>query len=144
MAFIDKPDLCTLAEYEKALRRRMREGELTDGQILNLYMRLAARDLDAFKCPIQVKVGQLATDIALIAIDPEDLRPNRGVKPIWGDLIDGVWNERIGEPCAAVNVERRGLVRGFNAVFLEYDDGIDRGPLEKKKALTGAVSGATK
>lgn len=101
-------------------------GQLTDGEILMLYLRLG-KQLDAMKIPAQVRtVGQDLSSLAIeVAMVDEDLRLVRGMRPCKGYMVDGVWNASNDHDrfyCLKPNGADIPMVDG---VFRPYDDGLN-------------------
>lgn len=75
MAQLDRAGLCEFPEYQKAFNERLKAGQLTDGEILMLYLRLERMGM-AIKTPAQTitfghNMGKLVVGILLL-VDERD------------------------------------------------------------------------
>ena len=137
MASFEQASLCSKAEYEQALIERMLYGQLQNGEIAMLFLRLQNRE-DALKTPIQLRkppssrLGDFALDITLL---DGDLKPINKT-PITGAMPDGIWNS--DDPDRAI-IYRSPYARYqcSDGVLRPYDDGIDMTAIENMLARSG-------
>ncbi len=138
MAYLDRPGLCEFAEYERAFVDRLKEGQLTSGEILACYLRLAKRR-EALMAVVEVQVnprrelGALSVSIALLDDDLKPIQP--GEPPCEGSFVDGIWNS-TGPITICASINRHTSIPTHDGVFRPYEDGIDMSMFEQE--LVGA------
>ncbi len=139
MAMLDRPNACDFEEYTAAFAQRLKEGYLTDNEILMLYLRLERRQ-EAIKLPVQVslsgnKLGGLAVDVTIVN---DDLKRMQGAKPCPGILIDGIWGYTDDtNTFIATDISGRKHTT-CDGAFRQYDDGLDMSLIRKELAFAGA------
>ncbi|NCU38782.1 hypothetical protein EOL96_07075 [Candidatus Saccharibacteria bacterium] len=127
MPQIEQPGFCSYAEYKQALDNNLKAGDLTDNEIVTIYLRV--RDsFNAVKSPIQVKtdvpqnLGNLS--VAVVLLDKE-LKPIQQGQSFMGNMNErGIWNPATIDDCIFVTNGRTKLPTD-NGVFKAYDDGVD-------------------
>lgn len=139
MAQLDRPGKCEFAEYQRAFQERLVAGQLTDGEILTLYLRLDKR-FDALKTPSQVRtVGQDLSSLAVeVTVLDEDLKPLRDVRPCPGYMVDGVWNASNDSDGFYLTAAHGARIPTNNGVFRPYDDGLNLRLFEEELVGVGA------
>lgn len=141
MAQLDRSGLCELAEYWQVFHERLQADDLTDAEILTLYLRLEKVEM-AVKLPVQVKVkgrhvAGLAVDICLM---DEDLKALHDTT-CSGIMTDGVWDAPDKKDGFFCPDQHDRPVYAYNGVFMQYDDGIDMSLFEGELTGVGASTG---
>lgn len=142
MPQLDRAGLCDITEYQQAYNERLKAGQLTDGQILMVYLRLERMGM-AIKSPVQTTtiehtMGGLVLDVLVLN---EDLKAPKGMTPARGALVDGVWNSFDPKECLGYVNEQGKEVASRDGVFGQYDDGLDMNFFEETFAGAGASTG---
>lgn len=119
-----------------------RAGQLTDGEILMLYLRLERKSM-AIKTPVQTTTVEaamagLVLDVSLLN---EDLKALNNLPPARGVMLEGVWNVFDTEYSICFSDETGHVIPGVDGVFEKYDDGIDMSGLDRELAGVSARSG---
>lgn len=126
MAQLDRHGECEYAEYAMAYTERLLAGQLSEGEILTLYLRIEHRN-EAYKAPVQIRslgrdLGALGLDVSIL---DEDLKPIRGFDNRTGIIMDGVWNETSPTNRLTYSDGNGGSTPMTDGVFRPYDDGLD-------------------
>lgn len=126
MALMEKPDFCSIAEYKQAFEERLKEGDLSDEELLNLYLRVHGHH-EALRVPALVtkrvrrNIGSVGVFVTLLN---EDLKPcTRSIPGVMDQR--GVWN--TADRDSNIQVRSGGVTRQTNdGVFRNYDGlGLD-------------------
>lgn len=107
MALMEKPDFCSIAEYKQAFEERLKEGDLSDEELLNLYLRVHGHH-EALRVPALVtkrvrrNIGSVGVFVTLLN---EDLKPCTR-------SIPGVMDQRGGLEHRRPRLKHTGSIRG--------------------------------
>ena len=141
MANLEHGGLCNQAEYQRTFNERLKEGDITDAQILMLFLRLK-QHAEALKIPVIARsiphhIGQFTVEVT--AID-EDLQPLRDWTPAEGELANGIWN--VNDPANRIYyAEDTHKIPCYDGIFAAYDDGIGMSDFERELVGAGALGG---
>lgn len=137
MAHLDGLGFCDFARYKQAYCERLKTHQLSDGEILSIYLRLKQQE-EAITNPVQVKFhntsDKLGSLALIISILDEDLK-HTGITNA-GYMVDGVWNSK--KPFGLITDPNGKPTELVNGVFRPYDDGVDMSVFEKELVGVGA------